>query len=60
MGSGTTLIAADAIDRIACGIELEPGHVDVTVARWQLVTGKAAVDATSGLSFEEVRRAGNE
>lgn len=57
MGSGTTLIAAEAVNRIACGIELDPGYVDVAIARWQRVTGKVAVHATSGLSFEERRRA---
>ncbi|WP_016743989.1 DNA modification methylase [Rhizorhabdus wittichii] len=54
MGSGTTLVAAQAIGRIACGIELDPGYVDVAVVRWQQMTGKPAVHAESGKTFEEV------
>lgn len=56
MGSGTTLIAAEAIGRIACGIELDPGYVDVAITRWQQMTGQQAVHAGSGKSFEEVGR----
>ena len=54
MGSGTTIIAAEAIGRVACGIELDPGYVDVAIARWQAMTGKQAVHADSGKSFEEL------
>ncbi len=55
MGSGTTLMAADAIGRIACGIELDPVYVDVTIDRWQKKTGKQALHAISGKSFDELR-----
>lgn len=55
MGSGTTLIAAEAIDRVACGIELDPTYVDVTIDRWQIMTGKQAVHAISGKSFDDLR-----
>ena len=55
MGSGTTLIAAEAVDRIACGIELDPGYVDATIARWQQMTGKQAIHARSGKSFDKLR-----
>nr|WP_047168115.1 DNA modification methylase [Sphingomonas sp. Y57] len=54
MGSGTTLIAAEATGRIACGIDLDPGYVDVTIARWQQMTGKQAVHQASGKTFEEL------
>jgi hypothetical protein len=54
MGSGTTLIAAEAIERIACGIELDPAYVDVTIARWQQMTGKQAIHAISGKAFDEL------
>ena len=33
MGSGTTLIAAETIVRVAHGIELNPAYVDVAVKR---------------------------
>jgi DNA modification methylase len=42
LGSGTTLIAAEQMDRKCIGIEIEPGYVDVSVERWQQVTGKKA------------------
>ncbi len=54
MGSGTTLIAAEATGRIACGIDLDPGYVDVTIARWQQMTGKQAVHARLGKTFGEL------
>ncbi|KRB82378.1 DNA methylase [Sphingomonas sp. Root710] len=55
MGSGTTLIAAQATDRIAYGIELDPAYVDVTIQRWQAMTGGKAVHAELGLSFEQLK-----
>lgn len=42
LGSGTTLIAAEQLDRICHGIEIEPKYVDVCIERWEnLVNGKA-------------------
>lgn len=43
MGSGTTLIAAETTGRVCYGIELNPAYVDVAIARWQNLTGQAAV-----------------
>lgn len=43
LGSGTTLIAAERVGRIFCGVELEPAYVDVALARWQALTGKDPV-----------------
>lgn len=53
-GSGTTLIAAEKSGRVGYGIELDPAYVDVAVRRWQKVTGKQAVLAETGQSFDEV------
>lgn len=53
-GSGTILIAAEKTGRHAAAIELAPGYVDVAVRRWQLYTGKPAVLAGTGHSFEEI------
>jgi DNA modification methylase len=39
LGSGTTLIAAEQCGRRCLGIELDPGYVDVAVARWRELTG---------------------
>ena len=47
-GSGTTLIAAEKTGRRARLIELDPRYVDVTISRWQNVTGRTAVKADSG------------
>ena len=41
-GSGTTLIAAEAVHRRARLIEIDPGYCDVIVNRWQDYTGKKA------------------
>ncbi len=42
MGSGTTLIAAESVQRICLGIELNPAYVDVAILRWQTFTGQKA------------------
>ena len=47
LGSGTTLIAAEQLGRRCCGIELDPRYIDVTVRRWEAMTGKTAVLAQS-------------
>ncbi len=41
-GSGTALIAAERLDRKCSAIEIEPKYVDVTVERWEKLTGKKA------------------
>lgn len=48
MGSGTTILAAERAKRVAYGIELEPGYVDVGIRRWEKRTGKQAVLAETG------------
>ena len=42
--------------RICYGIELDPRYVDVAIRRWQNLTGKDAVLASSGKKFNEVER----
>lgn len=54
VGSGTTILAAERTGRIGYGIEIEPKYVDVTVSRWEALTGKAAVLEGSGKTFSEV------
>ena len=54
-GSGTTLIAAEKTGRRGYGIEYEPKYVDGTIRRWQAYTGRNAVHAESGLTFEEMQ-----
>jgi DNA modification methylase len=52
-GSGTVLIAAERTGRKARALEIDPAYVDVAVRRWQIYTGKRAVLAATGESFEE-------
>jgi DNA modification methylase len=40
-GSGTTLIAAETVERVCLAIELEPRWCDVIVQRWENFTGQA-------------------
>ena len=54
LGSGTTVIAAERTGRRARGIEIDPVYVDVAVQRWQDYTGKAAILAATGQTFEDV------
>ena len=53
-GSGTILIAAEHTGRKARALEIDPAYVDVAVRRWQAYTGKSAVLAGSGETFETI------
>jgi DNA modification methylase len=54
-GSGTILIAAERTGRYARAIELDPQYVDVSVKRWQRVTGAQAILAATGQTWDQVR-----
>ncbi|MGC2635006.1 MAG: site-specific DNA-methyltransferase [Candidatus Cybelea sp.] len=41
-GSGSTIIAAEVLDRRCYAIELDPLYVDVAVQRWEAFTGRKA------------------
>jgi DNA modification methylase len=51
-GSGTTLIAAHTCGRVARLIEYDPAYCDVIARRYCEYTGKDAILASSGDSFE--------
>ena len=51
LGSGTTLIAAEQLNRKCYGLEISPAYCDVIVQRWQTFTGKEAVNEATGLTF---------
>ena len=53
-GSGTTILAAERTGRRGYAIELDPGHVDTAIGRWERMTKKTAVHA-NGKTFEEIR-----
>ena len=42
LGSGSTLIAAEQLNRKCYGMEISPQYCDVIVARWEKLTGKKA------------------
>jgi DNA modification methylase len=58
-GSGTTLLAAEKTGRNGYLIELEPKYVDLTVRRWQGLTGGRAVNGETGQTFDEQWRERN-
>ncbi len=43
VGSGTTLIGAECLGRVAYAMELDPKYCQITIERWQCFTGKKAV-----------------
>jgi hypothetical protein len=47
-GAGTTLIAAERLGRRCRAVELQPAYCDVTIERWQRMTGKIAVRVSDG------------
>ena len=54
LGSGSTLIAAERVGRVCCGIEIDPIYVDTAIRRWQRSTGGAAIHLASGKTFSEL------
>jgi len=56
-GSGSTLIAAQQMNRRAFLMEIDPPYCDVIVDRWQGTTGaQARLGAVDGPSWDEVRK----
>jgi DNA modification methylase len=53
-GSGTTLIACQAIGRRARVLELDPIYADVIIRRWQGWTGDQALRESDGRPFDEL------
>jgi DNA modification methylase len=54
LGSGSTLVAAEATGRVCRGVELDPLYVDVVIRRYEAVTGEPAVLVETGETFEAV------
>jgi DNA modification methylase len=52
-GSGTTLVAAETVGRVCLAMELDPQYADVTVQRWQQLTGQTATLEATSRSFVE-------
>ena len=47
------MIAAERLHRRCAVMEIDPRYVDVTVRRWQRLTGGVAVHAETGAIFDE-------
>jgi DNA modification methylase len=52
-GSGSTLIAAEMTGRSARLIELDPTYCDTIIRRFTRLTGKQAINESTGQSFDE-------
>jgi DNA modification methylase len=57
LGSGTTLIAAELLERVCYGIDIDPRYVDVIVRRWEQIAGQQATLAGDGRTFERIESA---
>lgn len=55
-GSGATLLAAESTGRRARLIELDPLYVDVTIRRWQEMTGRTAINLATGTTFDDLAK----
>ncbi len=53
MGSGSTLIACEKLERKCRAMELDPKYCDVIIKRWQDFTGKEAVNEQTGKTYAE-------
>lgn len=53
-GSGSTLIAAERTKRRARLVELDPLYVDVTLRRWEALTGDRAVHQDTQRTFSQI------
>ncbi len=53
-GSGSTLLAAEAVGRRCRAVELDGPYCDVIIRRWREMTGQDAVLESTGETFAEV------
>jgi DNA modification methylase len=52
LGAGSTLLAAEETGRVCIGAEIDPAYVEVAIRRWQKQTGRDAVSAMTGETFQ--------
>jgi DNA modification methylase len=52
LGAGSTLLAAEETGRVCIGVEIDPAYVEVAIRRWQIQTGRDAVCAMTGETFQ--------
>lgn len=56
LGSGTTIVAGERTGRRIYGMEINPGYVDIAVARWEKESGRKATLDGSTMTFDDVRK----
>ena len=56
LGSGSTLLAAEATGRICRAIEIDGRYCDVAITRWQQMMGREAILEETGETHAEVAR----
>jgi len=54
LGSGSTLIACEKLQRNCFGVELDPQYIDTIIQRWQNFTGKEAIHEETGKRYNEL------
>ena len=57
LGSGTTIAAAEVLQRTGYGVEISPAYCDVIIRRIAHLAGETATLAATGESFEVVAQA---
>ncbi|MFL1464352.1 site-specific DNA-methyltransferase [Roseococcus sp. DSY-14] len=56
-GSGTAIIAAETSGRVCLAMEIDPAYCDVTLQRWEAMTGETATLDGEDRSFADVSAA---
>ena len=54
-GSGTARLAAEKRGRRARLMELDTGYVNLTIRRFQKLTGEKVIHAETGMTFDEMQ-----
>jgi site-specific DNA-methyltransferase (adenine-specific) len=54
LGSGTTIISCEILQRICYGLEFDPIYCDVIIDRWQQFTGKEAIHEQTGKTYNSI------
>jgi hypothetical protein len=57
-GSGTTIMAAEQIGRLAYCMEIDPHYADVAIRRWQAFTRRDAVHESTSETFDALAKSG--
>ncbi len=55
-GSGTTIISAEGLGRAVRAIELNPAYADMSVRRWEKISGKVAMLQGTKKTFAQVEK----